>query len=219
MARYFAPLTLLAAIVFAPALLVVMRLPVPGDASQAKIAIRFGWEVAGLAWIGQLVLVGGVAPAVRGVVVGARLSQLRAFSSGLAQLLRAIAPCAVVVAAVLIGSIALIVPGLLLLVMLSLTGASTARGLAGQLAESVAVVRTQLKTVAIIVGAMILADVAIAMILHGMLLGPVSAKPTPHQLVMVRGFVRAVTITIVVLSPLPAILLATIRSRRAASPS
>ena len=100
-----------------------------------------GWELIAIGWLGQLVLVGGAA-----AITGARpsqISQLGAFGRGLVQLARAIVPCLAAAAAIAIGGLALVVPGLVLLVLLALTGASRARGVPASLADSIAVVRAR----------------------------------------------------------------------------
>lgn len=211
--RYVVPFSLLAALVFAPVLWFAWRLPVPADAERAKALYGMAWTIAGGAWFGQFALVGAVAPAVRGAATGVRLSQLRALGCGVANFLTMALPCAVAVAAIAIGGLVLALPALALVVLLALTAASTAPGLPAPLLDSVAVVRGNLRTVAIAVVAIVAVDQAIAATAYLALARPVSAKPTFDQLAAARDVVRVVAIALVVASPLAATVLATIRVR------
>ena len=139
--RYAVPMILLAAAAFVPLLVLAVRIPVPADVAAAKGTLTTAWALIGLGLVPLLVLVGGVAPAVRGMVTGPLLSQRDALVLGLRSLLGAIVPCLVAVLAIVIGGLALAIPGLVLFVLFSLTGASTARGLRAVLAESVTTVR------------------------------------------------------------------------------
>jgi hypothetical protein len=115
--------------------------------------------------------------------------------------------------AVALGGLALVLPGLVLLVLLSLTAASRERGVPGPLLDSVAAARRQLPAVALAVVALFAIDAAIGLIAYRACLTPLPAKPTPVQLAAVRNFVRAIVLALVVLSPLPATLLAAIHAR------
>ena len=215
--RYLVPLTLLSAIALAPWWLVALGTPVPPDAANAKRAVRLGWMLAGSAWIGQLVLVGGAAPLVRALDApdssGAAISQLRAFGRGFVSLARAIVPGLAVAAAVVMGSMALVLPGLALLVLLSLTAASTRRGLPAPLADSVEVVRQNLALVAGVVAAMIAIDLAIAFATNQLTLPTLPKKPKAEQLALYRQHVHIVAGALVVVGPLFAALLAAIHTR------
>ncbi|HEX8114739.1 MAG TPA: hypothetical protein VF516_43715 [Kofleriaceae bacterium] len=170
--------------------------------------IQLGWTLLAAAWLGQFLLVGGAA-----AMLSEPPSQLRAFARGLVQLVRAIVPCLVAALAVAIGSLALVVPGLMLLVLLSLTGASRERGLPAPLLDSLAAARRQLPAVALAVFALFALDAAIGLVAYRAFLAPLPAKPTPIQLAAIRNFVRAIALALVVLSPLPATVLATLRAR------
>jgi hypothetical protein len=206
--RYVIPLTLLSAIALSPLVIIALTLRVPGNAGQAVTTRGLGWALVGVAWLGQLILVGGAA-----AMTGARLSQRQALTRGCTQLARAVVPCVVAAAAIALGSLALVVPGVLLLVLLSLTGASPDRGLPAPLRDSIAVARRHLPAVAITVAAMLALDAAIGIIAYRASAMPLGRAPTPAQLLAIRTFVRAVVLGLVVLSPLPAMLLATLRHR------
>lgn len=205
---YLAPLTVLSAVALSPLVAVALRTRVPVDRAGVDATVALGWKLIAVAWFGQLVLVGGAAAIVRH-----QPSQLRALGAGLVQLLRAIAPCIAAAAAIAIGSLALAVPGLVLLVLLSLTGASPERGLPAPLVDSIAVARTRVPVVALAVAGMLALDAAIGIVAHRALVVELPKHPAPAQLAAARDFVRAIALALVIASPLPATVLATIRAR------
>jgi hypothetical protein len=177
------------------------------DVAAAAALRTRGWELVALGVLCQLVLVGGAAVATR------RPSQLGALGGGAAQLVRAIVPCLAAAAAIAIGSLALVVPGLLLLVLLSLTGASPERGATAALRDSLAAARARLPAVAIAVVAMVALDAAIGIAATRVYGAPLPRRPSPQQLATAHHLVHAIALLLVVLSPLPATVLATIRHR------
>lgn len=207
--RYVAPLTLLSALALSPVLLVALTTRVPADAAAASALRVRAWQLIALAVFCQLLLVGGASVAAR------RPSQLEALAGGVAQLVRAVVPCFAAAAAIAIGSLALVVPGLLLLVLLALTGASPERGASAALLDSIAAVRIRLPAVAITVLAMLAVDIAIGVIAHRLLGAPLGKHPSAAQLVAARHVVHAIAAALVVVSPLAATVLATIRGRAA----
>lgn len=214
--RYLVPLTLLSAIAVSPALVLALRARPSLDPAGARATLTLGWEMIALAALGQLILVGGAAAITR--AHPSQPSQLRALGGGLVQLARAIVPCLAAVAAVAIGGLALVVPGLVLLVLLALTGASPARGVPAALADSIAAARVQLPATALAVAAMLAIDVAIGVAAQRVFIVPLPRQPAPAQLAQLRLFVRVIALALVVVSPLPATVLATIRTRAAPSP-
>ena len=206
--RYFVPLTLLSAIALSPLIALALATPAPADLAGVRRVLMHGWTLVAIAWPGQLVLVGGAAAVTRGP-----RSQLGALGSGLVQLVRAAVPCGVAAAAVAIGCLALAVPGPILLVLLALTGASRERGLPAPLVDSIAAARRQLPAVAVAVAALVAIDAAIGLGAFRAFVAPLPPRPAPAQLAVIRGFVRAIALALVVASPLPATVLATIRAR------
>lgn len=206
--RYLVPLTVLSAIALCPAIAIAWRLRTPADPAGAQTALAVGWAMTAAAWPAQLVLVAGASAMTAG-----RPSQLRALGQGLARLAGAIVPCLAAVAAIAIGSLALVVPGLVLLVILALTGASRQPGVRAALVDSIAAVRAQLPAVALAVAATLAIDAAIGAVAYAVLVG--APRGHPAQLAAVREFVRVVAASLVVASPLPATVLATIRTRAA----
>ena len=189
-----------------PLVLLGLQIPLPRNAAEAKTAFSLGWAIVGVAWLGQLVLVGGAA-----AMTGPRRPQLRALGAGLLRLLGAILPCLAAAAAIALASLAFVVPGLVLFVLLALTGASPARGVPGALRDSLATARRHLPAVILIVIAMLALDAAIGVGAHRAF--AMSFTKPPTQWPAFRNFVRAVVAALVVLSPLPATLLATVRRR------
>jgi hypothetical protein len=230
--RYLVPLTLLSAIALSPIIVIALRVRAPVDQAAANAVVATGWTMLAVAWLGQLLLVGGAAAVIRSPpsppAPSSRpppsspppppsspppLSQLEAFSAGFANLVRAIVPCLAAAIAIAIGSLALVVPGLALLALLALTGASRAHGLPAALADSISVARKHLPAIALTVAAMLALDAAIGLAAYRAFVVPLPRQPAPAQLAAVRHFVRAIAIALIVVSPLPATVLATIRAR------
>lgn len=217
--RYLVPLTLIAAIVMCLVAYTAYVVTPANDVAQARAQLHLGWELAAAAWIFQLLLVAAAAPLVRGIARAQPLSQPRALVAGARQVLRALVPVGVAVAAVVLGWVALVVPGLLLLGLLSLTGASDRLGepLPAPLEDSVAVVRAHAKQVALVVAIVIAADLALALAAHLILIPSIPKKATTAMLLPARTFVRVVALALVALSSLPACALAAIYNRQRAS--
>jgi hypothetical protein len=211
--RYVLPLTIVSALVHIPVLRFAWKVELPKDAAAAKSLLVAVWLVAGTAWITQLVLVAAAAPAARSLAAGTPLAQWRALVAGLANVVRMVLPIGCVVAAVLVGGMALVVPGVLLLGLLALTAASTEPGLPAPLLDSVAVVRKHWRPVAIAMGAILVIDLALAALAYLVLADPLPKKPAPAQLAAYRDVARAVTVGLAILSPLAASVLAAIRVR------
>ena len=206
--RYVVPLTLLSAVALAPVIAVALRTRAPVDPAGVPTMLATSWAMIPLAWFGQLVLAGGAAAIARH-----RPSQPRALGAGFMQLVRAIVPCLAAATAIAIGGLALAVPGLVLLVLLAPTGASPARGVAAALADSIAVARKHLPAVALAVALMLAIDLAIGLVAQHALAAPLPRQPAPAQLAQLRHIVRVAALALVLVSPVPATLLATIRAR------
>lgn len=212
-ARYVAPLTLLSVVLFAPLLAYGFLSKVPGDLSPAWRMVMTAWAAAGTAWIVQYMMVGAAAPLVRSIASGAPLSQLAALRASVRGLIRAVLPVLIVVGAVAIGSIALAIPGLVLGVLLSLTGASTRGGLSEPLLESVERVRANLKLVILAVIAILIVDLAIVTIPFVILLGPLSPRPTPDELATARRVLQVAALGLPLVTPIAACVLGSIATR------
>jgi hypothetical protein len=204
--RYLVPLTLLSALALSPVLYLALTARIPADATAAMALRRLAWELVALASACQLVLVGAAAAVTR-----TRPSQLRAFTTGFLALLAAVGPCIAALTAIAIGSLALVIPGLLLLPQLALTGASTERGIRARLLDSITLARNNLLAVVLAVLALLALDAAIGLFAHLQLSVPFPKRPSPAQLTSARHILQAVAIALVALSPLPATLLATTR--------
>lgn len=213
--RYAIPMTLLSALAFAPLLYLVSRINVPADAGQAKGVMRTAWLLVGMSIVPLLVLVGGVTPAVRSIADRAPASQLAALRLGIAGLVRAALPCLLAVVAMLLGSLALVIPGLLLLVLLSLSGA-TADGegdLRTRIATGVAAARANIGSVAAILVVSIGIMLGAIYFLQRGLPIPLPKKAPAELLATFRLFARYAIIGIAIAAPIPAIALAAIAAR------
>ena len=208
--RYLVPLTLLSAIAFAPLLYVAWRVGAATDLARARAQVRIGWIVGVAAVACQLLLVAGVAPVVRGLVGGKPLSQWRALVHGLRGLVRGLVPWCIAIGAVVLGGVALVVPGMLLLVLLALTGASDRLGdpPPGALADSVAVVRRDFARVAVIVAGAVLVNLAITLAVQKTIVPPITKRVHASKLLPLRTFVRTVPLAIAAVAPLGACALA-----------
>lgn len=212
--RYFVPLTLLAVIACAPLLYVALSAQPPADFSRGRAQLRLGWGLAGCAVAFQLLLVAGVAPAVRSVAIAAPLSQLGALIAGLRGLVRGALPWMVAIAGVLLGGLALVVPGLLFVCLVSLTGASDQLRTSPQaaIADSIGVVRRQLPRVALLVLAIVVVDLAITYVAQSIYVPVIAKKASDAKLLPIRTFLHISAIAIVAFSALPACALAAVYS-------
>ncbi len=218
MVRYAAPLTLLSLVVFAPLLWIAWHTPVPADVAAIRGIVKLAW--LSLAYVGcaQLLLVGAAAAVVR----EPRLSQRRALAAGARQLVRAAAPVAIAIAAIIAGGLALAVPGLALLGLLSLTAASDEPGLPAPLLDSARIVARHWRRVAITLVAIGLCDFAIVFVCQRFaIVSPQKKAITAEDYLQVARVVRFASLGFALLSPLAAAALAAIRvsdTRRGASP-
>jgi len=210
--RYAVPLTVLSAIAFSPLAILARQLRPPTTFAEAVATQATGWAMVSVAWLSQLVLVGGAA-----AMTGPPRTQLAALGAGSLRLLGAIVPCLAAAAAIALGSLAFVLPGVVLLALLALTGASPARGLPDALRDSIAVARTRLPMMIAVVVGMLALDALIGLVSYFAVLMPVVKPATPAQIAATRTFVRVVVVALIALSPLPATLLATLR--RQAEPS
>jgi hypothetical protein len=210
--RFVVPLTLIAAVTMVVVAYTGLHAQIAVDQVSARAEMHLGWELAATAWIFQLVLVAAVAPAVRALAGGTPLSQWSAFASGLRNVGRALVPVGVAIFAIVLGSVAMVIPGVLLIGLFALTGASEnlAEPLPAALLDSVAVVRANAKQIAMVVAIIIAADLALAAIAHFAILPTLTKKPPAAMLAAARTFVRVIALGLVALSALPACALAAV---------
>lgn len=218
-ARHVIPLTVLAVALFAPLAVFALELAVPRNESQAIQLLRLTWGIAGCAWIVHYLLVGAAVREVRGVAAGRPLSQLASLRTGIAGIVRAGLPVAVAIAGIILGGIALAVPGIVLVVLFAFTGASERPGLAAPLADSAAVARAHLGIAGPVAAGVVLVNLAIAAIAYLILIGTttLTATASADELAAVRTFLQVVTIGVIGVSPIAAVLLAAVhvdRSKR-----
>jgi hypothetical protein len=218
--RYLVVVTVLAAIVFAPLLYLAFKLRVPNDLAHAKGVVRTAWLLVGFSLAPLLVLVGGVTPAVRSLADGRPLSQLGALWAGVGGLVRAALPCAVVVLAVIIGSLALALPGLAALALLALAGATadTDGDLAARLHAAVAAARPRIVLVIVVLVVTAALFVGATYVLHRGLPIPLPKPPKPEHFIQFPLMARYSITGIALAAPLPAIALAAIAARARPSP-
>jgi hypothetical protein len=214
--RYLVPLTLLGVVALAAIAWLGLGVVPPTDAPSARAQMHLAWELAAAAWIFQLWLVAAVAPSMRGIARGKPLSQWQALSRGAINLVRAAVPCGIAVLAVILGGVALAIPGLALLVLLAMTGASDelGRALPAPLVDSVAVARASLRSIVVVVGLVIAVDLAIVVVAQLAILPALPKKPPLALLLPSRTFVRVVAAALVSVSPLLTSAIAAVYARR-----
>lgn len=208
LARYLVPLAAATLLVVAPWAIVALRAPWPRNLAGGNLALVNAFGIAATAWIATFVLVGAAAPLVRALHAGAPLSQPRAIVAAVANTVRMALPCLAASAAVLVGGLALVVPAFVLMVVLALTGASTERGMPAPLVDSIARVRERWKPVALIVGVMLVVDVALATGAWKLVAMPFGRKLAPAQWATYGNIARIVVLGIAVTAPMFATLLA-----------
>jgi len=212
-ARFAVPLTLLSLLAFGPFTYLALTMEAPLTVEHASGLLATTWRCAAAAWVVQLWLVAGAAPAARAVAAGEPLSQLRALGSGARAMVRAIVPVALAVAAILVGALALVGPALALLVLLALVGASPDGPAVTRVRDSIAVVRAQLIPVAVVVIAMVTFDLALVVAAKLALTEPLLKGANKAELAGYRRLLDVVALGIALVSPLPASLLASVRAR------
>lgn len=201
--RYVVPLTLLAVIALGPVAYAAWKAGAPTDVATARALVRRGWILMTCAIALQLLVVAAAAPAVRALHAGAPLSQLGAFAMGLRGLVRGFVPWLTAIVAVLLGGLALVVPGVLLLVLVSMTAASDQLGapMPAPLQDSISVARTHLPRIALVVGAIVAVDVAITFAAQLAFVPVVGKKVAAAKLAPIRSFVRFSALALVVIAP------------------
>jgi len=207
--RYLVPLTLLACIACLPLLWIATRFPPPPDVQHARIEMRVTWALAATAWIWQLWLVAGAAPAVQSLADGAPLSQVRALTRGLRQMATKFLPVLITIFAIVLGSVALVVPGVLLLVLLSTTGATASH------AEAIEVGRANMKRLAITVAAIVVGALVIALACQLAIVPSIAKKAPVSKLVPIRTFTRVLALALTAYAPIAATAIAAVTARRA----
>jgi hypothetical protein len=204
--RHIAPLTLVSAIVMSPLAIYVFSLDTAHDLATAKAHIRVGFQAAAVAWMLQLVLVGGVAPAVFVTAGHERGSQIDVLARGLRRALRAVVPCALAACAIVVGFIAVVIPGFVLLILLAPVAATPAicEPLPAPLFAAVSAARRNFAAFVIAYLALLFVDAAIPLVANALVAAPLPAKnPSPDALARATDFARVVALSFVVLSPLP----------------
>jgi hypothetical protein len=214
LARYVVPLAMTSVLVTAPLLAIAFRSPWPRNLPTANAALGRAFVLAAAAWMVTFLLVAAAAPLARSVAAGAPLSQPRALLAAFANTARLAVPCLAAIAAVVIGGLALVVPGLLLMVLLSLTGASEERGMPAPLVDSVAAVRARWRPVAAVVAIMIVVDIALVFVAWKLTAVPFAKKLTPAQWATFGNVARVTALGVLATAPIFATLLAAARARR-----
>jgi hypothetical protein len=220
-ARYVVPLTVLAVVACAPIAWVALGATEPRDAASARAVLRVTYVIAATAWIWQIMLAGAAAELVGGVATRAPLGQLSALGHGFVGLVRAVVPGLAAAAAIVVGGIALVVPGLVLLVLLAMTGASRDRAVPAALLESISAARARLRATVIVVASMVIVDIGFAVAGKLVYAAHLPKKPSSMQMVTYSRLLQIVVVAIVVVSPIVACALAAVhhRARTGATPA
>jgi hypothetical protein len=206
--RYLVPLTLLAFIACLPMLWIAWRWPAPVDVQHARMQMRVTYALASTAWIWQIWLVAGVAPAVRSLAEGRPISQGRALTRGLRGLATKLIPVVIAIFAIVLGSVALVVPGVLLLILLSTTGASASH------TEAISVARANMKRLAITIAVIIVGALVIAFACQIAIVPSIGKKVAAAKLLPIVAFTRIVALSLTAYAPVAACAIAAATARR-----
>lgn len=207
--RYLVPLTLLAIIACVPMWWIALRAPAPPDVKHARILMRVAWALASTAWICQLWLVAAAAPAVHSIADGKPLSQVAALTTGLRALAVKFIPVLIAVLAIALGTVTLVVPGVLLLVLLAATGAVDSH------TEAVSVARADMKRLALILAGVIAGALVIALACQLAIVPAIGKKVAAPKLLPIRTFVRVLAVALTAYAPIAACAIAAVTARRA----
>jgi len=201
--RYVVPLTLLAVTRRARARNPRWSGRPPGDCFTARASVGDGWVRATCAIALQLLVVAAAAPAVRALDGGAPLSQLGAFTAGVRGLVRGFVPWLTALVAVLLGGVTLVVPGVVLLVLVSMTGASDKLDapMPQAIEDSIALARAHLPRIALVVGTIVALDLAITFAVQATFVPIVGKKVAAAKLLPIRSFVRVTALALVAIAP------------------
>jgi hypothetical protein len=205
--RHVAPLTLVSVVVMSPLAIYAFSLDTAQNLATARTHMRAGFVIGAIAWMFQLVLVGGVAPAVFATVGREAGSQIDVLARGLRRALRAVVPCVLAVCAILAGFIALVIPGFVLLILLSPVAATPTinEPLPAPLVAAVSAARRDFAAFVIAYLSLLFVDAAIPIVANALVAAPLPAKnPSPEALARATDFVRVIALAFVALSPLPA---------------
>lgn len=125
--RHPIAISVLTVIVFAPMWRSEWQhLRVPPDRGAANALLNFEWAKLTFVWAITMLLASGIAPLVQATATGRALSLRQRLNAMGSALLRAAGPVALAVAAITIGLVAGVVPGLALYVILWTIGPATA---------------------------------------------------------------------------------------------
>lgn len=201
--RYIVPLTLLAVIALGPVAYAAWKTAAPTDVATARALVRRAWLLTTCAIALQLLLVAAAAPAVRALHAGAPISQLGALAMGMRGLVRGFVPWLTAIVAVMLGGLALVVPGVLLLVLVSMTAASDQLGapMPAPLQDSIAIARAHLPRIALLVAAVIGVDLAITFAAQYVFVPVVGKKVVAAKLAPIRTFVQISALALVAIAP------------------
>lgn len=207
--RVAGPILVLAVVAMSPVWMLALRATAPADLAQASSADRTAGLMVALAIAAQLALAGAATAAV-----SAR-SQVDAVLGGVAGIARAVAPVALALVAIVLGSLALAVPGLLLFALFAMAGpaAQTAGSPATVLASAAAAARRNPLPIAAVALALLAVDVGAVVAAHWLFASGLPAKPKPPDLARVVTYVHVVGAVLVIPAPAFAVALSALYSR------
>lgn len=211
--RYAPVLLVVCAIACAPAIGEALLQGRVTNAAVARSQVQLVWLVAGLAFAGQLLAVGAAAPLVRSLADEAPIALRDAPRVAFAGLAATVGPWLVAIAAIAIGFIALVVPGAILLALFATVGATPRAGdsVGLTLATTAVETRARPRRVVATVAAVIVVDVALAIVVRTAFMHAIPNKPTAAQLAAVHVGLQLLAAAIVVVTPIAACALASAR--------
>ncbi len=175
--RNLIPIAVSTVIACGPLLWFALSARVPVHAAGAAALTRTVIAVAASGVVSTLVLVGAVAPLVERVALGTRCGPIANLKLALRGLAGAVLPVGLASAVVFVGGLALVLPGLVLLVLVAWTGASDAPDAIGRVVDSATRARRDATAIAITLITAILVVAAVIVLVRVSFPAP-PKKPT-----------------------------------------
>lgn len=212
--RHAAPLAAVSLVAFLPWFAIALGVSFATSTYALLGQLALAGALAVFAWIPQLGVAAAAASLVRATAAGETIGFRLGCRRGFARLFAAWAPTVAVAGAVLVGTIALVVPGCILLVLFAgaTAGPSATEPLAAQLLASARSARRSPRRAIAVIASVVGIDVALACVLYLAIARHKGTAPSYLDLEHARVFTRVLVLALVVVSPLCGSLIAASRS-------
>jgi hypothetical protein len=212
--RHVGPLALVSLVAFVPWFAIAFGVGFASGTYALPEQLALAAALAALAWIPQLGVAAAAAPLVRATAAGDAVGFRTASGRGFARLFAALAPTVTVALAVVVGTIAVIAPGCILLVLFAgaTAGSASDQPLSGKLLASARAARRHPRRAIAVIAGVIAIDVVLASVLYLALARHRGSAPSYLDLEHARLFTRVLALALALVSPLCGCLLAASRS-------